>query len=129
MNFKELTIEEFTTVDPVTVDWSASLDKIEEIMQEKGIRHLPVMDQGKVVGIVSERDLKMAFCSREDVELIARDIMTPDPYTVPYNILLRDAVFHMSKYKIGSALVMDENDQLMGIFTSIDALNAIIEDL
>ena len=55
--------------------------------------------------------------------------MTADPYTVSIEANLDDVAFEMSRNKYGSAIVMDNNDEVYGIFTSTDALNALIEVL
>jgi predicted transcriptional regulator len=93
-------------------------------MKTNEIRHIPIVKSNKVVGIITHRDLEKV---QEDSNLKASDVMTEDPFTVQKSALLKDVVFYMSNKKIGSALVVGSNDELYGIFTSIDALNSIIE--
>lgn len=125
----EIKVEEFTSVNPITVGPEDSLDKVKTIMMEKDIRHLPVIENGAPVGIISHRDVNLTHRFDLNFKLKAKDIMTVDPYTVGLSTCLDDVAFEMSKNKFGSAIVMDEDDQVYGIFTSTDALNALIEVL
>lgn len=122
-------VEEFTTVNPIIVSQEDSLDKVKTIMMEKDIRHLPVIDNGQPVGIISNRDVNLTHRFDLNFKLKAKDIMTADPYTVSFEANLDDVAFEMSRNKYGSAIVMDNNDEVYGIFTSTDALNALIEVL
>ncbi|MBT3982470.1 MAG: CBS domain-containing protein [Bacteriovoracaceae bacterium] len=129
LDVNNLQVDEFTSVCLVEAGTDDMIKDLLEIMQEKGVRHLPVKEDGQVVGIVSERDI---YCLRYKPwwdELKARDVMTKDPFVVQSKALLREVVYEMSTRKIGSALVSDENGKVFGIFTSIDALNALIEVL
>jgi acetoin utilization protein AcuB len=100
-------------------------------MNKYRIRHLPILVDGRVVGIVSDRDLRVALGldAREREMIRAADIMKPDPVTVNSLEPIRKVAFEMSKFKIGSVLVNDDNDRFLGIFTVTDALNALIEIL
>lgn len=123
-----LPVEEFTTPDPVTTTENASIDELRRLMTEHGVRHLPILREGKVVGIVSERDLKVVACLdlKEKILVRAGDIMASDPFTVSSTATLDEVAFEMSQRKIGSVMV-NEGDNFLGIFTATDALNALIE--
>ncbi len=123
-----LTVDEFTTPCPKVVQPSANLVDVEKLMQEHGIRHIPVQDGDQLVGIISERDLFFAYRLGDRQTLRVKDIMQPDPYLVDSTALLSEVAFHMSKNKYGSALVRGADGEL-GIFTSTDALNALVEVL
>ena len=91
---------------------------------------MPVIKGKDVVGILSDRDVKLIETCFEDISSLKVDyVMTPDPYTVSPDTPLEEVVFTMSKEKIGSAIVISETDGYMGIFTSTDALNALLEVL
>lgn len=124
----KLPVEEFTTPDPVTAERDVPVDELKRLMTEHGVRHLPITDKGEVVGIVSERDLKVVSGLDEKTRslLRAEDIMAGDPVTVDASQTLDDVAFQMSQRKIGSVLVFDDG-RLLGIFTVTDALNALIE--
>lgn len=124
-----LPVEEFTTPALVTATENESIDRLIDLMNLYDIRHLPIVKDGRAVGIVSDRDLKLAIglSIREKINICAADIMVTDPVTVSAGATLDEVAFEMSQKKIGSVLVNDENDELMGIFTVTDALNALVE--
>lgn len=121
-------VEEFTTPNPITATTHSKVEELVRVMKEHGIRHIPILHNEKVVGIVSERDLKVVAGLKmlEKSLLTAADIMSVDPVTVDSSTLLDEVAFEMSEKKIGSVIVT-ENDQFVGIFTVTDALNAFIE--
>jgi acetoin utilization protein AcuB len=123
----EIKIEEFTSPILITVEASASLDEIMVLMQEHKIRHLPVTDNKRIVGIVSERDLLTHIGKSWGHMVTAQDIMSSDILSVYLNEGLGEVAFKLSTHKIGSALVLNEKDEVYGIFTTTDALNALVE--
>ena len=125
----EITIDEFTSPTPISVNTNETLENILILMTNKGIRHLPVLSDNKPVGIISERDINMIkqIYQHNTGDLTAKDIMTEDPFCVHTGSQLEDVALEMSKRKIGSALVLNDKNQLDGIFTSTDGLNALIE--
>ncbi len=125
-----LPVEEFTTPDPVTAPEDASIDELSELMAKHGVRHIPIVKDDRVVGVVSDRDLKLVkgLDLKEKMLVSAADIMARDPVSVESSTPLDEVAFEMSKRKIGSVIV-NENGKLLGIFTVTDALNALIEIL
>ena len=128
MNLK-VAVEEFTTPDPVMVPDTASIDEMVELMERHDVRHLPIVRDGEVVGVVSDRDLRLARGLSEDRrnQVTARDVMAADPISVLSDTPLDEVAFDMSERKIGSVLVYEESGDYLGIFTVTDALNALIE--
>jgi CBS domain-containing protein len=112
---------------PVTVTANTELGEILRIMTEGGFRHLPVVDGQKPVGIISERDIKVLTRHVPNPKLTAFELMTPGPHTISGDLTIDKAALDLSRYKIGSALVVDGKGELQGIFTTTDALNALIE--
>ncbi len=129
MSQLELPVEEYTTPDPITTGEETGIEEVERLMKENGIRHLPVLRGGKVVGIISERDVRLVsgLAWAEKTLVRASDLMAPDPVTVNCQAPLDEVAFEMSRQKIGSVVVTDEKDNFLGIFTVTDALNALIE--
>ena len=121
-------VEEFTTPDPVTSTEDANVDELLRLMKENGIRHLPILRREQVVGVISERDLKViaGLDFKEKSLLRASDIMATDPVSVSSETPLDEVAFEMSNKKIGSVIV-NEGNSFLGIFTVTDALNALIE--
>lgn len=127
---KNVSVDEYTTPSPIVVKPQQSLKEIQEIFRSENIRHMPIVDEGRVVGILTDRDIKLLSSLFEDLSSItAQSVMTKDPYTVEPDASLESVVFHMSKEKIGSAIVQSSTDDYLGIFTSTDALNALLEVL
>jgi CBS domain-containing protein len=99
-----------------------------EMMQDLGVRHLPVVSEEKLVGIVSERDLKAARAPLLQKSTIA-EIMKKDVYVVSSQTPLSEVASDMADGKYGSAIVTDVNRQVIGIFTTTDALRILSNQL
>lgn len=127
MNVTELKVEEYTSPFVVMIKGSDNLDRALELMQEHGIRHLPVTENGKIAGIISERDVYTHFGKDWTSMLTVADIMNTSLLSVHKNENLGQVAFQLSSKKIGSALVLDDDQSLYGIFTTTDALNALVE--
>lgn len=129
-DFSNVKIDSFTTPCPITVMENTPLDELVRLMDEENVRHIPVEDgNGNLVGMISQRDVNALKSFQFHQPLYAGDVMVDNPVTVYSGTLLSDAVFKMSDEKIGSVLVMDKEGKLDGIFTSTDALNALVEVL
>lgn len=123
----DVRVDEYTSSSPITINLNASLDDAHKLMNKNGIRHLPVMDEGKVVGIVSERDIMANYGKAWSDLMRIRNIMNPSILLAHHNDDLGEVAFRLSSEKKGSAIILDENDELYGIFTTTDALNALVE--
>lgn len=117
---------------PYSVEADDTAGKLERMMDEHGIRHLPVQQKGKVVGIVSERDLhhyvKRDAPEAEKETIQARHIMIRDPYIVSFRAPLNEVVFEMAKRRIGSVIVQRQG-KLAGILSAIDVCRILGEYL
>jgi len=122
----EITVDEYTSPIVITVEPNANLDQALELMQGNGIRHLPVTEEGKIIGILSERDLLLHVGKNWSKMMTVKDIMQEDILTVQRNDDLGDVAYLLSSGKVGSAIVLEE-DKLYGIFTTTDALNALVD--
>jgi acetoin utilization protein AcuB len=123
----EIYIEEFSSpiTSFATIDMTIS-EMIHE-MDQNGFRHLPVVSNKKPVGVISAREIKLLKTIDTHFDLTAKDIMVSDPYTVRLGSSIEEVAFNMSKEKIGSALIVNSDGEIDSIFTSIDALNALVE--
>lgn len=124
---QNLSVEEYTTQSTITAEPDTTYEDLVKMMVENNVRHLPVTVEGKAVGIISERNLKLVTDQNQLISLTAKEIMTDEPYSVYPDTPLEDVAFELSSRKIGSAIVEDAEGQLIGIFTTTDALNALIE--
>jgi len=129
-NLTKMTVDEFTTPSPIFVSPDASYEEVHKMMKGENIRHIPVVDSdNKPVGIISERDVLNISHLAEKEKVTASGFMTENPFCVQSEESLGRVAFSMSKNKVGSAVVTDNEGKLVGIFTSTDALNALVEVL
>lgn len=130
LDIKNLKVDAYTSPCPTVATSETSISEIIKIMDENGIRHLPVVDSDSVaVGIITDRDVATVktFAFNQDIK--ASDLMSNDPCSVVEGSMLVEAAYEMSEKKIGSLVVNDVHGKVVGIFTSTDALNALIEVL
>ena len=117
---------------PYSVDVAAPVDEAERFMREHKIRHLPVMDGGKLKGVVTDRDIKLMlgpdFAYPNPRELKVGNVMIEDCYIVDIATPLAAVLRHMAEQRLGSALVT-RRDKLAGVFTSTDACRAFADFL
>lgn len=123
---EKVTLRSFMTPSPHTIGASQTLATARALMQRHGIRHLPVLDAGQLVGILSERDLLLvAGLPGMELERVAvAEAMTPGPRCLSPDSSLEWVVAEMAQARLGSIIVVDD-DRVVGIFTTIDALHAL----
>ena len=132
-------VERIMTRSPVTVAPQNSLRRVIVLMKEGGFRRLPVVEQQRLVGIVTDRDIRLASNSPiilrakwhdeyllDNVKVEA--CMTSDPITVTPDTSMERAARLMRDRKVGGLPVM-QGDKLVGIVTETDVLNYFIEVL
>jgi acetoin utilization protein AcuB len=119
-------ISRYMTRQPWTIERSATLTAAHQLMRRHAIRHLPVMDAGKLVGIVSERDLHLieTLPDSDPDDVTVDDAMTETIYIAAPTDDVSEVVDRMAAGKLGSAVVM-QDQSVEGIFTSIDALQVL----
>lgn len=117
-------IENFMTKTPHSVNGALPLSVARELMKKYSIRHLPVLERGKLVGVITDRDLKLSKSLGEDAFSI-RELMSYEPFAVTPDTPLEKVLDKMVKYKYGCAVVMRKNGETCGIFTAIDGLASL----
>jgi acetoin utilization protein AcuB len=125
-----LLVQDLMTRSPLTLDASSSVADAGRLMEQRGIHHLPVTDEGLLVGLISERDVKFiaAQANSNPEEIALSQAMSRAPWTVAPSMPLEVAVRHMARHKLGSSVVV-ENQEVVGIFTSQDGLRALAQVL
>jgi acetoin utilization protein AcuB len=121
-----VTVAAFMTRAPRSIGKDQTLAAAHELMHELGVRHLPVLDGGRLLGVISQRDLyfveTLAGVDAQTVKV--EEAMSPDIYQVSASALVRDVAAVMAERKYGSAVVVDGLKPI-GIFTTTDALSAL----
>jgi acetoin utilization protein AcuB len=122
------TVQKYMTVVPHTIGADQTMSAAHELMREHRMRHLPVMTGGKLVGLISDRDLHLVETLRDvDPTLVpVSDAMSPDPYFVSPDTPVDEVVSEMARHKYGCAIVA-QNDKVVGIFTTVDVCKAFAE--
>jgi len=122
------TIQKYMTTMPHTVGAEQTLTKAEGFMREYKIRHLPVLKGGKLVGILTDRDIALveSLSGVDPKKITVDEAFSPEPYFTTPDAKLDEVVSIMAEKKYGCVLVQD-NKKLVGIFTWVDALNAMSE--
>jgi acetoin utilization protein AcuB len=121
-------IKKYMSADVQTIGDEQPMSVAHRLMREQHIRHLPVLHQGKLVGILSDRDLRLVE-TLQDVDptkVTVSEAMTPEPYVVGPEAELDEVVSTMAAKKYGSAVISD-NGKVVGIFTTVDACSAFAD--
>jgi acetoin utilization protein AcuB len=125
------------TKDVITVDVNDSMQDAAKLIRKHKIKRLPVMENGKLVGIVTDRDLKRASASdvttleiHELLFLISEikisDIMTKDPITIPLDYTIDEAAQILLEHKLSGAPVVDDKGQVAGVITQTDIFRVLV---
>lgn len=123
------TIREHMTPQPHSIGPDIPLKTAIEQMRAHEVRHLPVRRGGRLIGILSDRDVKLAASFPHAAELTVEDVMTPDPYSVSPDTPLVDALAQMAEHKYGCTVICDAKNEVLGIFTAIDAVRLLSQVL
>lgn len=119
-------ISNFMTKSPHTIGINATLAEARERMNEHGVRHLPVLEAGALVGLLSQRDIQLleTFKDVDAKEVKVEEAMSQDVLSVAPETSMAEVAKQMADRKCGSA-VIERGGDVLGIFTTIDALNVI----
>jgi acetoin utilization protein AcuB len=121
-------IQHYMSTTPHTVGLEQTLAHAHGLLREHGIRHLPVMHGGKLVGMLTERDLALVetFKDVDPRKVLVEDAMSQEVYAVSPEAPLDEVVREMASNKYGSVVVM-QNSKVVGIFTTVDVCRALGE--
>ena len=132
-------VQNWMTTDVVSVGPDTSLLKVGKLMKDHHIRRIPVVDEnGQVVGIISDRDVRDASPSKATTldmyemhyllaELKAKNIMTAKPITVKPTDTVEQAALIMLDNKVGGLPVVDNSGKLVGIISDHDVFKALVD--
>lgn len=130
-------IRNWMTRDPITVDPETPMMDAEHLMKDNKIRGLPVVKGKKLVGIVTDRDIKAASPSaattldmHELLYLLAKikvkEIMTKDPITICDDDTVEEAAVVMLRHKISHLPVLSDKKELVGLITETDIFKVLV---
>lgn len=130
-------IKDWMAKDVLTVDENTSLMRATRLMKENNIRRLPVVSHGKLIGIITDRDVKDASPSKTTTldihelyyllsDMKVKDVMTPTPLTLLSTDSLEKAAMIMLHSKISGMPVVDDAGYLTGLLSETDVLRGFI---
>jgi acetoin utilization protein AcuB len=123
-------VESYMSHAPITIRDDTDYWKAFEIMQEKDLHHIPVINQDEtVVGILTFRDLKMAAMHFGEAHVEVSEVMHSPVVTVTPGEALAEAARIMIDNRIGGLPVLDDDGQIVGILTETDLLRALVDQL
>lgn len=127
-----ITANDLMTVNPITITPETPLQQLVNMMQEEGCRHLPVVEDGQLVGFITDRDVRIQLDSpvlqieklnwaEEVSQMTASTCMTVNPITITPETSAQEIIQIFRAYKFGALPVVDEGT-LVGIVSQIDLL-------
>lgn len=122
------TVQKYMSTNPHSIGQEQTLAKAHEVMREHKIRHLPVLEGGRLVGMITLRDLHLVE-TLKDVDpkkITVEDAMSSTVYAIVPDAPLDDVAAEMAEHKYGSAVVM-QNNKVVGILTTVDVCRALAE--
>ena len=130
-------VQDWMSSKVITIDHDASIMKASKLMKLNGIQHLPVLKEKRLVGIVSDRDLKEAQPSDAtslDIyelyylldEIKVKSVMSPNLFTITGEESVEKASATMLKHNISALLVVNAEGELQGIITKGDVFRAFV---
>lgn len=133
---KTFKVGDCMSVDPVTVAPNDSLQRVVELLRRRDIRAVPVVEAGKLVGIVTDRDVRQVapayplFRDEDEIRRYTENLtvtaaMTADPMTIAADAQLVEAAKILETYRISSLPVMREH-RLVGILSVTDLLRVFV---
>jgi acetoin utilization protein AcuB len=118
-------VRSWMVTEVITASPEDTVEEAIQMMRRFSIRHIPVIENGKLVGLVTESNLR-AYLSSEKLQLPLKEVMILNPITVDPETSIDEAARIIYKYKIGGLPVVSKG-KLVGIITITDILEAFIE--
>jgi acetoin utilization protein AcuB len=130
-------VQDWMSKDLVTIDEDTSIMKASKVMKQNEIQHLPVLRKGRLVGIVSDRDLKEATPSKATTldihemyylldKIVVKSLMSKNLFTIAPEETVEKAAAVMLKHDISALPVVDSKGGLAGIITKGDIFRAFV---
>ncbi len=132
------TVRQFMTGNPVCVEVSGTIENVAEVLLTEDVRHVPIVDDGNLVGMISDRDMRIVAGTilgkpehrREKLDQPVTAICHTDVVSVSPDATLEAVIEVMLSEKIGAVPVVDEHTKrVIGIVSYIDVLGVILETM
>jgi len=122
------TVRQYMTPAPCTIARNQPLTIAHRTMREHGIGHLPVIDGGVVIGVLSERDVLLveSLPGANPTDVRVEEAMARDPYLVTPDTPVAEVAAALMERRISSAIAI-EGDRPVGVFTAVDALHVLTD--
>lgn len=122
------TVQKYMTAAPHSIGSEQTIATASLMMNDYHIRHLPVLHGGRLLGILTDRDIKLieTFRDVDPAKVTVEEAMTEQPFSVSPDAPLDEVVETMAANKYGSAVIM-QNHKVVGIFTTVDACEALTQ--
>jgi len=119
-------VSKWMVKEVITINKNADIKEAIRLMEKHSIRHLPVVEEDRFLGFVTESDLRQLLIPAMLEEIKIKDVMITEPITVTPETDIETAAKLIYRYKIGGLPVVEDN-KLVGILTTTDILRAFIE--
>ncbi|RYZ03342.1 MAG: CBS domain-containing protein [Myxococcales bacterium] len=117
----DMQVQRYMTKDVQTIGDQQPMLMAHRLMRQEQVKHLPVLHQGKLVGILSDRDLNLfESLSAVDPKLVSVSEAMTDAYVVTPETSLDEVVSRMAEKTCDAAVVCDKQHKVVGIFTTVD---------
>lgn len=135
--FEKTKVSEWMTKNVITTRRNTSISSAHQVMRENNVRRLPVVEDGKLVGIITIGDVREASPSDATTlsiwelnylwaQLTVERVMSRKLHTVKADSLMLDAAEMMLEHKVSGLPVLNENDELIGIITESDIFRMLV---
>ncbi len=118
-------VRDWMSRDVISTDQSMLSAEAEKLMSAQAIRRLPVLESGRLTGIITLSDIRSAQAA---AHLVVAQIMTPNPIVVSQNVTVGEAAQLMLEHRISGLPVVDAQSRLVGIITESDIFRLVVRD-
>ena len=123
-------IKNFMTQNPVILSPEEDIKVAFNLLSDKHVRQAPVLEDGTLIGIVTDRDLRMAIVQDlKTPNLTVSNVMTPNPKTVSEDEPLQSAANIIAENKFNALPVVSPDGRLVGIITTTDILLGLLNTI